>query len=413
MKILHTADWHLGKKLNEYARLPEQQLALEEICKIADEQQSDIILISGDIYDTFNPPTEAIELLYATLKKLSRNGERPVIAISGNHDSTHFIAAPEPLAASLGIFFYSHYDTKIQPVKLESGVEISQSDFGFIEVHLPQYTYPARIILAPYANEMLLKTYLGDNNREAALRDLLTRKWKAIADEYMDDKGVNLFSGHFFFMKEGSKPDAEPESERPILHIGGAQPIYSNNLPEQIQYAALGHLHRYHSIDTQPCPVVYSSSLLAYSFSEANQPKYVISITAKPGEKVEISPIQLKTGRRLERQTFDNIDDALAWLSDNPYTFVELTIITDQAIDAASRRAIYKSHDGIVSIIPKLKNLAVDAPEGLQSEDLQQDISKLFTQYYESKNNGVAPNEAMMALFSEVIGQQEGGDDKE
>ena len=87
MRILHTGDWHLGKRLEDFSRLEEQQVVMNEICEIADREQADIVLVSGDIYDTFNPPTEAVDLLYKTLKKLTNGGLRPVIAIAGNHDS--------------------------------------------------------------------------------------------------------------------------------------------------------------------------------------------------------------------------------------------------------------------------------------------------------------------------------------
>lgn len=166
MKILHTADWHLGKKLQEYSRLEEQREVLQEIVEIADSQEVDLILLAGDIFDSFNPNHEAVELLYKTLRKLSNNGQRPIIAISGNHDSTQFIEAPDPLARELGIIFYSRYDSTIPTGTLDSGVQILQSESGFIEFKLPSYKYPIRIILAPYANELLLKTYLGDGDRE-------------------------------------------------------------------------------------------------------------------------------------------------------------------------------------------------------------------------------------------------------
>ncbi len=105
MKILHTADWHLGKKLYDFSRIEEQRAVLEEICQIADSQNADVIVIAGDLYDTFNPPTEATELFYQTLNKLAKNGTRPVIAIAGNHDSADRIEAPDPLAKACGIFF--------------------------------------------------------------------------------------------------------------------------------------------------------------------------------------------------------------------------------------------------------------------------------------------------------------------
>ena len=70
MKILHTSDWHLGKKLEKIPRLPEQELVLKEICEIADKENVNAVVIAGDLYDVFNPSTDAIELFYRTLKTL-------------------------------------------------------------------------------------------------------------------------------------------------------------------------------------------------------------------------------------------------------------------------------------------------------------------------------------------------------
>src|SRR5690606_24863658 len=257
--------------------------------------------------------------------------------------------------------------------------------------------------LAPYANELLLKTYLGEEDREEELRKVLQDKWEALADQYCDNHGVNLFVGHFFFMKEGGQPEAEPESERPILHVGGTQAIYTNNLPRQIQYAALGHLHRYHTCDTAPCPVVYSSSPLAYSFSEAGQQKNVVLVNAKPGHAVDYKPIGLSKGRPLCRKTFSDLAATLAWLEANPYCFVEVIYATDEAIDAATRRAIMKAHDGIVSLIPQLTQEQFSA-DHLQADDLNQDMLTLFSRYYKSAQ-GTPPTEEVLHLFKEVISQ--------
>jgi exonuclease SbcD len=184
IKILHTADWHLGKRLQEFSRIEEQKLVLTEICEIADREEVDLVLLAGDIFDSFNPSHEAVELLYKTLRKLSKNGERPIIAISGNHDSNQFIEAPDPLARELGIFFYSSLQTVLPVGKLDSGIEITASDSGFMELSLPKFEFHIRILLAPYANEVSLKTYLGEENREAEFRKILGDKWARLADNH-------------------------------------------------------------------------------------------------------------------------------------------------------------------------------------------------------------------------------------
>ncbi len=406
MKILHTADWHLGKRLQEFSRLEEQKLVLEEIIHIADEQAVDLVLLAGDIFDTFNPSHEAVELFYRTLKRLSKNGKRAIVAISGNHDSTQFVEAPDPLAREMGIIFYGKYDTVIPVGKLDSGLEITRSAMGFVELKLPGNPTPIRIILAPYANEVLLKTYLGENDREAAFRDILERKWEDLAAQYCDDLGINLFMGHYFFVKPGEKPEPEPESERPILHVGGTQALYATNLPSQIQYAALGHLHRYHTVDKNPCPVVYSSSPLSYSFSEAGQQKQVIIIEASPGKPVNHTPIGLKSGRPLCKQKFDNLRDTLDWLEQNPYCFVELTYETEHSIDAATRKAIMKAHDGIINLIPQIRNPWGRENFSIQVADLGKDMITLFNMYYQSEK-GQEPNPELVDIFKEVLSQNE------
>jgi DNA repair protein SbcD/Mre11 len=402
LKILHTADWHLGKRLQEYPRIAEQKLVLEEICQIADQEEVDLVLLAGDIFDTFNPSHEAVELLYKTLRRLSKNGTRPVVAISGNHDSSQFVEAPDPLARELGILFYSRYDSIIPCGTLDGGMEISQSDSGFVELRLPKFDFPIRLLLAPYANEVSLRTYLGEENREEAFRELLALNWHTLANRYCDDKGVNLFMGHFFFMKEGERPESEPESERPILHVGGTQALFTNHLPAQIQYAALGHLHRYHAVSHPSIPVVYASSPLAYSFSEADQEKKVVIIEAKPSKPVSYRPIALSQGRPLYRVSFDNLPDTLTWLENHPYCFVEVTYLTDESIDAATRKAILKAHDGIVNLIPQLRHAASQTQDELQAEDLSRDMESLFRLFYTSEK-GQEPNEQLMDIFKEVL----------
>lgn len=406
IKLLHTADWHLGKRLQEFSRLEEQKLVLNEICQIADQQQVDLVLLAGDIFDSFNPAHEAVELLYKTLRCLSKNGTRPIIAISGNHDSTQFVEAPDPLARELGILFYSRFDSVIPCGKLDSGVEILNSESGFIELKLPQIDFPVRIILAPYANEVSLRTYLGEEDREAEFRKLLSAKWQDLADRYCDEKGLNLFVGHFFFMKEGEKPEAEPESERPILHVGGTQALFTQNIPPQIQYAALGHLHRYHAVSQEPFPVVYSSSPLAYSFSEADQEKKVVLIEAQARQPVSYRPIGLKQGRPLYRVKFDNLASTLSWLEQNPSCFVEITYVTETSIDASTRKAILKAHDGVVNLIPQLQNPSGQENFTLHVDDLEKDMESLFRMYYQSEK-GQEPNAELLELFKEIISQND------
>ena len=132
LKVLHTADWHLGKRLDFYSRLPEQALVMDEICRIADESAADLILVAGDLFDTVNPPIEAIELFYKTLKRLSNDGKRPVIAIAGNHDNPDRIDAPNPLAKECGILLFGNTNTTTTLFGIENSFEVSKADEGML-----------------------------------------------------------------------------------------------------------------------------------------------------------------------------------------------------------------------------------------------------------------------------------------
>lgn len=404
MRILHTADWHLGKRLEKFSRLEEQKQVLSEIAEIADQHQIDVVLVAGDLFDNYNPPTEAVELLYKSLKRLSNNGKRAVVAIAGNHDSPDRIEAPDPLARECGIIFSGYPDFHIPEFELESGVRVSRSEPGFIELALPAYDYPLRLLLSPYANEYRLKTFLGLENTEEELRLALERRWKKLADTYCDDKGVNMLLAHLYFMKKGEMPPEEPEDEKPILHVGGAQAVYSENIPSQIQFAALGHLHRYQVIDKIPCPVVYSSSPLSYSFSEAGQEKYVVVIDAEPAKSVRFAKVALSAGKPLQRKKFTNMNAALQWLEENPDVLIELTLVTESYISADDRKRLMQAHGGIVTLIPEVANPGA-VQNSTRNIDLSQDMEELFLQFFQYRH-GQTPNQELIYLFKEIRAEQ-------
>jgi exonuclease SbcD len=402
IKILHTADWHLGKKLDHFSRIEEQRLVLNEICEIADNQNTDIIVVAGDLFDTFNPPVEAIELFYKTLKRLTINGKRPVIAIAGNHDSPDRIDAPDPLARECGILFVGNPDVSIPPMVIENGFEITQSENGFFEIQLPQFDYPIRIIATPYANEIRLKTYLGAADKEVQLNKVLTDSWKKLADTYCDAKGVNILTTHLYMLQRDGAILEEPDGEKP-LRIGNADIVYTDCIPKQIQYTALGHLHRFQNIGGYPSPVIYSSSPLSYSFSEAGQDKKVVIIEAEPNKVVEYKDIPLKSGRVLHRMRFEAIDPAVDWLLANPYSLVELTLVSDTFISNQDLKRIYESHDGIIHIIPIVNKTASVEENNTVKVNLDQDIHGLFKDFFVSKYRQ-EPNEEILELFREIQG---------
>lgn len=407
MRILHTSDWHLGKRLESFSRLEEQEAVLKEICEIADREEVQAVIIAGDLYDTFNPSAEVVELFYRYVKKLANNGKRAVIAIAGNHDSPDRIEAPDALARECGILFAGFPNTQVYPFELETGLKVNQSAPGFIELEIPGTSYPLRLLLTPYANELRLKSYLGSENSEVELRSVLRDHWSALSDRYCDTKGVNILISHLLFFNVGDELPEEPEDERPILHIGGAQAIFTESIPERIQYVALGHLHREQIVTNNPCPVAYCGSPLGYSFGEADQDKYVMIVDVEPGQPAIVKALNLHSGKRLIRKRFESIDEAVEWLTQNQDVYIELTIVSDTYLTVTDRKRLMEVHDNIVVIIPEMKHLIDDADPARSAIDLSKNMEELFIDFFKFRK-GQEPNERILGLFKEVLSEEDG-----
>ena len=402
MKILHTADWHLGKKLDRFSRIEEQRAVMGEIVQIANAEKVDVVITAGDLFDNFTPNTDAIELFYKTVKQLSLGGRRPVIAISGNHDAPKLIDAPDPLARECGIFLIGQPFALVTPIETQD-FKITHSSAGFIELQLASFPYPLRIIHTAYANEPRLREEL-EGDKQLAINQFLSDKWQALAQEYCDSKGVNILTAHLFMNPKNGELLEEPEGERPI-RIGNADMIYTNAIPPQMQYTALGHLHGFKNIGSEKKPIVYASSPLCYSFSEAGEQKYVAIIEAEPNKAVHLSKIPLTQGKPLVRKQFASIEAATSWLKENPNTWVELTLELKEYLRAEDRKRLYNTHEGIVFLIPKLLLDTEHNPSAeLSLQDINfENITPLFESYFKYKNGGIAPNQEILNLFNEAI----------
>jgi len=404
LKLLHTADWHLGKKLGPYSRLEEQIAVLEELVELAEREKPDAVLVAGDLYDQFHPSTDATELFYSTLKKLACEGERPVVVIAGNHDSPDRLQVSDPLARACGIILIGHPQATVRPFDLADKWRISVSVPGFLEIEWTDQRPPLRIIHTPFANEYRMKTYLGSENLEEELRQVLQNHWQSLVDQYCDANGVNVLISHLFVVERNQPLPEEPDGEKPIV-IGNAQVIYSDNLPTGIQYAALGHLHRYQVVKGRDYPIVYSSSPLCYSFSESGQTKYAVLVQVGPGEKAHIEKFPFSSGKELHRVRFESVDQAVEWLGNNPDGLVELTLMTEQYLTASDKKRLYEVHQGIVTIIPDIQADASGGELGPHIR-LDQSMSELFKDYFHFRN-GQDPSPELMDLFREIQSQTE------
>jgi DNA repair protein SbcD/Mre11 len=437
MKILHTADWHLGKRLESFSRHEEQVTVLNDICTIADSHNVDVVIIAGDLFDTYNPPNESVELFYKICKKLTNNGLRPVIAIAGNHDSPERIEAPDPLARECGIIFAGFPSSTVAPFVLSSGIAVTHSDAGFISLTLPNSPYPLHLLLTPFANEERLKRYLGDTNREATMRDMVKEMWQKNLELCQNTdgtsrnnrEGVVILMAHLLFLHDSLAPVQEDEGEKPI-YIGTASAFFPEDVPDGVQYVALGHLHRHHFVNTPvtepllpleatlPVPplgavarvrvkpqICYSGSPLAYSFNEDNQSKYVVIIDAEPAKPVKTEKIKLDNAKKLVKIVAHDMVDALVKLMAVPDALVQLSISTDNALDRSIIQPLMEAHKGIVPPIIPIFTKNTEGGSAERTIDLD-NLEKMFLDYFRFKH-GSEPTAEVVDLFKEILANDE------
>ena len=395
MKILHTADWHLGKWLGSISRLPEQKEVLEELCSIVEQENPDIVLIAGDIYDQINPPVEAVYLLHQTLMKMSANGKRAIIIIAGNHDSPERIEAIEPLLFQSGIIVAGWPFSAPMCYSIPSGISIISSAQGFVELQLPHCKYPVRVLLGAYANTVRCTPLLSPENQD--IQGILKKQWNNTHSLYQNKEGFNLFIGHGLFM--GSTIPEEDEGERSVM-VGGAQAIPLSYIPENIDYAALGHIHKPLKFDSASIPILYSGSPLCYSMAEAGQKKHIVMAEfVSPGQSAVLRYIELSKGKSLIKIYANSVQDALQSLSTCQNSYVELNLILSNHITIEEKNKLYDAHDGIVDILLKMdmSNAVLES-----MPDMTISISELFKSFYKEKK-GIDPSKEMMQLFNEVL----------
>ncbi|MDW5471682.1 exonuclease subunit SbcD [Staphylococcus equorum] len=240
MKVIHTADWHLGRILNGKSLLEDQAYILNRFIEAMDNEQPDVIVIAGDLYDTSYPNKDAIQLLESTIDTLNLEMGIPLIMISGNHDSKERLNYGSKWFEKSNLYIR----TKLEDINIP--ISIENVDF---------YTLPFATI-----NET--QHFLKDNTIETYQQALS----KSI--EYMSNNinknNTNVLIGHLTV-----QGGVRSESERP-LSIGTVESVEGDSF-QQFDRVMLGHLHHPFSIDSDF--ISYSGSILQYSFSEVNQPK--------------------------------------------------------------------------------------------------------------------------------------------
>lgn len=366
MKLIHLSDLHLGKRVNEFSMLEDQQYILTEILRIIDEEQTDGVLIAGDVYDKTVPSAEAVALLDDFLVRLAKR-DLQIFLISGNHDSPERMAFGGRLMEGSGVHLAPVYDGRVSPITLTDA-------YGTVNFYLLPFVKPAHVRRCFPEREITTYT------------DALVAAIEAMG---VDTNGRNVLVTHQF-VTGAARCDSEE------LSVGGTDNV-DVSVFDPFDYVALGHIHGPQQVGRET--VRYCGTPLKYSFSEAGHQKSVTVVELGPKGTVSVRTVPLIPLRDLaelrgtyEELTFRGFYEGTSYQKD----YVHITLTDEEDVPDAMRK--------LQIIYPNLMKLDYDnrrtragaCLDGAEDAE-QKSPLELLEEFYE-KQNGQPMGEEQQAF---------------
>ncbi len=383
MRILHTSDWHIGKRLGRHDRMDEFRDVLAEVERIADERDVDLVIVSGDVWDRPIPPMDALTLGLQTLLRLAVR--RPVIAVAGNHDSPDLFEALAPLLRPLNVFLVGNVK------RPDEGGLIGPEELG---------GDPVVVACFPFLREGRVVDFMKDAGEwygaYAGKVAAITGCYNEALVERAGSDLVPILVAHFLVSGVKLGNNGAPRGERE-LHMGDAYAATSQAIPPGPQYVAMGHIHAPQKVPGAPVPAEYAGSLLALDFGEAGEQKRVVIVDAEPGQLAVAESVPLTSGRPLVRvtDTWDAIASRADELAD---AFLDLTVKTtgtDTSLAERSREAF--------PFLVKVRAFRPDSNERERESKAAMSWPERYGAFYRQEHPGEEPPDALLALFRDVL----------
>lgn len=369
MKIIHLADLHLGKRVNEFSMCEDQKYILNQILQIIDEKNPDCIIIAGDVYDKTVPPVDAVELLDNFLLELSKR-KIPVLMISGNHDSAERLAFGSSLMESSKVYVSPAYDGSVKKV-------ILNDDFGAVNFYLLPFIKPT--IVRQFFPDEKIEDY--NDAVKVALKNIGLNKTER-----------NVLIAHQF-VTGAQTCESEEKS------IGGMDNVSAENFYD-FDYVALGHIHGPQKIGKEN--IRYSGTPLKYSFSECNHKKNVLFVELKDKNdfSYECIPLTPLHDMREIRGSYDQIMLKKNYENTNTEDYVHITLTDeDDILEVFSKlRTVYKN----------LMKIDYDNQRTQSYTNIADNIVEttspleLFEKFYEMQNNSQLDEDSRKFLISKM-----------
>ena len=370
MRFLHLADLHLGKQMNDWSLLPDQEAVLHQIASIADSEKVDAVLIAGDVYQRSSPQAEAMALFDSFVSQLVELGKK-VFIISGNHDSALRISYFSSLIKSSGVYVSEAFDGKMQSVTLDDRD-------GEIVIWMMPFLRPSQV--KRKLPEGKIVTY--QDAVEAVLRQTP-----------VDPKKRNILLCHQFIT--GSETSDSEERA-----VGGLDNIDASVF-DTFDYVALGHIHKPQKVlrDT----LRYAGSPLKYSFSEATHKKSVAVVDMREKGDIEVRTVplyplhdvRLIEGKLVDLMQMDYSEDYV-WVT-----------IHDELPPPDARVTLTVNFPNMMkfSIVNSRTKYDVDvlATQSMENKT----VPELFGDFYRLQNNDQEPSDAHLKVLDKVLRELE------
>jgi exonuclease SbcD len=351
MRILHTADWHIGKIVNEFSMLEDQAEVLHQLVDEVKKLDVDVLIMAGDLYDRAIPPKEAVILATEIFTRLIREAGIPVLAIAGNHDSNERLEYGAELLSTSELYIEGTLKKDIRKVTVKG----------------------ANFYLLPFADHVAIRKLLG-NDEIKDLQDATRIQIESIKEKMNPDE-LNILIAHGYVVNGGKESVEDSDSERP-LSIGTAEYV-DVNLFDAFDYVALGHLHKAQKVKSDR--VRYSGSPVKYSKSEARHKKQHLLVDL---EKDTIDVQTILTNPKRDLRVIRGFFDELMQDESEDYIFFELEdkgYVMD-AMHQLRRRYPYAMG---LEYLSKKDRQSKETTRTHQLAD-KKDVLELFSDFYEN-----------------------------
>lgn len=376
MLLIHTADWHAGLTLNRHPMDEGLKHALDEVAEYAISEKADVVLVSGDIFDSPRPPGPSQEMVFEFFLRLYK-ADIPAVVIAGNHDSLGQWTALKPLLNLANVSVFAKLSV--------NAIKVIETKSGPLEV--AAVPWPTERLLAPLVNsedwdhDQQKMTWAS---RVGRIIELLCNK--------MNSKGPRVLLGHL--MVNGSMTSC---SERP-MSISDTYAVPGEVFPADLNYVALGHVHKPQAAGA-PTKTCYSGALRPMDFGEAGEERGFYRVVVEPGQHTETDfiPIEPKIPLTVVQTTLEELDEAIEEHRETPGYMKFIVDVPSAEVGLADRVRNELPGAIIVKSVPRGKG-----KESTKTEVQLIDPLETFREYYQKEYGGEELPEALERAFKDI-----------